>query len=88
MTLKIEITAEGGRTIIRLSGRLREEHLNELKMQLTGDQSRLALDLSEVTLVDVEVVRFLNACEASSVDVLHCPRYIYEWMLMEKDKKG
>jgi hypothetical protein len=45
MTLKIEKDSDGRKTVIRLSGRLRSEHLDELKTQIDGDQSRLALDL-------------------------------------------
>ena len=85
MTLKIETDFTGQKTIIRLSGRLRSEHLGELKTQLKGDPSRIAMDLDGVMLVDVEVVRFLNACEESRVELLHCSRYIREWMLREQD---
>jgi hypothetical protein len=63
MTLKIETDSDGQKKIIRLSGRLRSEHLDELKTQMDGDQSRIAVDLDGVTLVDVEAVRFLNTCE-------------------------
>jgi len=63
MTLKIEKVSDGRKTVIRLSGRLRSEHLDELKTQIDGDQSQIALDLDGVTLVDVEVIRFLNTCE-------------------------
>jgi hypothetical protein len=41
------------------------------------------LDLEEVDLVDVEGVRFLNACESAGVSILHCSPYIREWMLQE-----
>ena len=84
MTLKIERDFVGRKTVIRLSGRLQAEHVDELKTQLTGAPSGMALDLEAVTLVDVEVVRFLNACEESGVELLHCCRYIREWMLREK----
>jgi len=84
MTLKIEKVSDGRKTVIRLSGRLRSEHLDELKTQIDGDQSRIALDLDGVTLVDVEVIRFLNACEESGFDLLHCWPYIREWMLREQ----
>jgi hypothetical protein len=40
--------------------------------------------LEEVDLVDVEGVRFLNACEAEGISVLRCPPYIREWMLRER----
>jgi hypothetical protein len=88
MTLKIEKDSDGGKTVIRLSGRLRSEHLDELKTQMDGDQSRIALDLDGVTLVDVEVIRFLNTCEESGVDLLHCWPYIREWIMREKDREG
>jgi hypothetical protein len=38
------------------------------------------LDLSEVSLVDVHVVRFLGTCQAEGVQLLHCSRYIREWI--------
>ncbi|MGZ8529466.1 MAG: hypothetical protein ACXW6J_02365 [Candidatus Binatia bacterium] len=36
MTLKIEKDSAGLKTIIRLSGRLQAEHLDEIKAQLAG----------------------------------------------------
>jgi len=86
MTVKIETYADRHQTIIRLNGRLQAEHLEELRTQCIGDQSRIALDLDAVTLVDVEVVRFLNVCEESGIELLHCWPYIREWMLREQDK--
>jgi hypothetical protein len=74
----------GRKTVIRLSGRLRSEHLDELEAQLEGDWRRIELDLDGVTLVDVEVVRFLSACEDGGVELLHCWPYIREWMLREQ----
>jgi hypothetical protein len=47
MTLKIETDSDGQKKIIRLSGRLRSEHLDELKTQMDGDQSRLRWTLTE-----------------------------------------
>lgn len=83
MTLRIEKATDRHRTIIRLSGRLQSEHLDELQMQVEGEQPPIALDLEGVTLVDVEVVRFLNACEKSGVELLYCRPYIREWMSRE-----
>jgi hypothetical protein len=42
------------------------------------------LDLEEVVLVDLEGVRFLNACESAGVSILHCSAYIRQWMLQER----
>ena len=88
MTLRIENYADRRKTVIRLSGRLQSTHLAELTTQLEGARSRIALDLSGVVLVDVEVVRFLNGCEESGVELLHCRPYMREWMIREKDGEG
>jgi anti-anti-sigma regulatory factor len=88
MTLRIEKAADRHKTIIRLSGRLQSEHLDELKMQVDGEQSPIALDLEGVTLVDIEVVRFLNTCEKSGVELVHCWPYIREWMRRENAREG
>ena len=87
MTLKIEKVSDGRKTIIRLSGRLQAEHLDEFKTQIRGEHSPIALDLDGVTLVDVEVVRFLNGCEENNVELLHCSPFIREWMLREQGRK-
>ena len=42
------------------------------------------MDVEEVDLVDVEAVRFLNACEANGISVVHCSPYIREWMSLER----
>lgn len=83
MTWRIEKTVDGHKTIIRLSGRLQSKHLDELKLQIDGEQSSIALDLEDVTLVDIEVVRFLNACGKRGVELVHCSPYIREWMSRE-----
>ena len=45
---------------------------------MKGSGPKIVLDLEEVTLVDVEVVRFLGVCEAEGSNVLHCAPYIRE----------
>jgi hypothetical protein len=86
MTLKIrQIT--GNREIrICLSGQLRSEHLDQLKSEVERGGPRVALDLEEVDLVDIDAVRFLNACESAGVSILHCSPYIREWMLQERSR--
>jgi len=85
MTLKIEKDSDGRKTIIRLSGRLQSEHLDELRTQIESDRSGIVLDLNGLTLVDVGAVRFLNACDENGVELLHCSRYIREWMIRERN---
>jgi anti-anti-sigma regulatory factor len=88
MTLKIERISGKRRTLIRLSGELRSEHLDQVKAEIERGGPRVALDLEEVDLVDAEGVRFLNACQADGVRILHCSPYIREWMFRERDSSS
>src|ERR1700692_1716035 len=84
MTLKIERLCGKRRTRIRLSGELRSEHVDQVKAEIERGGPRITLDLEEVDLVDVDGVRFLNACEVEGISVLRCSPYIREWMLRER----
>ena len=82
MTLKIERI----RPRILLSGEFRSEQLDQVQAEIELCESPAVLDLEELGLVDVEGVRFLNACEAKGISVLHCSPYISEWMLRERSR--
>src|SRR5260370_22026281 len=84
MTLKIERISGKRRTRIRVSGAFRSERLDQMKAEIERGGPRVALDLEELDLVDVEGVCFLNACEAEGISVLHCSPYIREWMIRER----
>jgi hypothetical protein len=84
MTSKIVKRSDGARTIFKISGRIRSGDLAELGGQMGGYAAGIVLDLEEVTLVDVEVVRFLGMCEAKGVELVHCPPYIREWVFREQ----
>jgi len=84
VTLKIE-TAPGKRsTTIRLIGRIQTEHLSELKVQLDAAGSNVVLDLSQVSIVNLDVVRFLGDCESRGIQLLSYPTYIRKWIDREK----
>ena len=85
MTLKIERHSEGPSTTIRLIGRMQAEHLAELEQQIRESGSKIAIDLEEVNLVDVQVVRFLGACEAQGITILNCSPFIRDWIGKERD---
>jgi hypothetical protein len=84
MTLRIERDSDGPKTTIRLIGRMQGEHLDELKAQMKDRGPSVTLDLSELSLVDVDVVRFLGICQSEGVELLHCPPYIREWIARER----
>ena len=83
MVLKIDKDSERGRTILRLSGRIQSEQLEELKMHMEGIPE-VVVDLKDVKLVDRDVVRFLAVCETNGTELLHCSPYIREWILKER----
>jgi anti-anti-sigma regulatory factor len=85
MTLKIEKHSDGKRTTIRLIGRMRAEHLEELEKQIRESEPAVTLDLEEVTLIDVESVRFLGTCEERGATLLNCSPYIRNWIGKERD---
>jgi hypothetical protein len=87
MTLKIEKICDPRSTSLRLIGRIQAEDLAELKLHIEGNGARVVLDLGEVTLVDLDVVRFLLICEAEGIEFLHCPPYIRVWILRERDRQ-
>jgi hypothetical protein len=84
MTMRIEPASDGQTATLRLIGRIDSEFLDELRAQVQRHRPRLLLDLDEVTLVDVAVVRFLTGCEAEGIELLHCAPYIREWMGREQ----
>ena len=51
---------------------------------MKGKAERIVLDLEEVTLVDLDVVRFLGVTEAEGVEVVNCSPYIRDWIVRER----
>jgi hypothetical protein len=88
MTLRIEKYSDRDSSTIRLIGRMRAEHLSEVERQIDASGPNVTLDLEEVTLVDVDVVRFLGTCETRGIDVLNCSPYISDWIFKERGQKG
>lgn len=86
MTFRVEKISDGARRVLRLSGRIASEHLEELEVEIAGAPSGTALDLEHVTLVDVEGVRFLGSCEARGMELIHCSPYIREWITRERQR--
>jgi hypothetical protein len=83
MTLRIETRGAAGCQVLRLIGQIQAQHLEDLKTRMETDESTPRLDLEEVTLVDVEVVRFLGGCEARGTELVHVPPYIRAWIRTE-----
>jgi ABC-type transporter Mla MlaB component len=82
--LRIEKVTDGRPTVLKLSGRIDEEHLPQLHSEIekSGDVSKL--DLRDVNLVDRSSVRFLIRCESQRIELANCPLYIKEWISRER----
>ena len=66
--------------LLRVSGRIDAENIAELKMQMQIHPSPIALELSDVTLVDADAVRFLAEVEAACTELRNCPLFVREWI--------
>ena len=88
MTLKMESFSERRGTRIQLSGELRNEQLNDLRTEIQRSCPQVTLDLDELNLVDIDAVRFLNACGAEGVKIVNRSPYIREWMYRERKQKN
>jgi len=83
--LRITRTANG-EVVFKLSGRIETENIAELKALLSAETNgrHVLLDLSDLTLVDQDVVSFLRHSEADGIELKNCPAYVREWMKQEK----
>ena len=81
---KIEKQTNGCTKMLRLSGRFRSDLIAFVRSVMSSGCALKALDLGEVTLVDLEVVRFLISCENEHIELVECPAYVREWILRER----
>jgi ABC-type transporter Mla MlaB component len=86
--LRIEKVSFGEFMVLKLSGRIEEEHLAQLCSEIgkSGDVSKL--DLRDVNLVDRSSVQFLIECESRGIELLNRPLYVREWMSRERKQEN
>jgi len=82
--LRIEKDCDGCVTRLQLSGRIQSDRIACIRSAMNDACARKILDLSEVTLVDIAVVRFLISCENEGIELVQCPRYVREWIVRER----
>ena len=82
--LRIEKETDGCVSTLKLSGRLQSDCIGRIRSAMNDGCARKILDLREITLVDVAVVRFLISCENEGIQLVQCPLYVREWMLRER----
>ena len=87
MTLRIEKSCEANTAALRLIGLVQAEHVDELNRLIENNEPDITLDLGEVNLVDIDVVRFLGACQAKGVRLTGCSPYIRDWIAIELERE-
>jgi anti-anti-sigma regulatory factor len=89
--LKIESKPEATGTVrLALTGRMHANSLGELRRAIDRARrkrfSRVALDLSEITLADRASIDFLAQQRREEIDLINCPAYLEAWIA--KDRVG
>jgi anti-anti-sigma regulatory factor len=83
MTCRIDRLSNEHGVVLRISGRITGEGLNVLRTALEEDRV-VAIDLTEVELVDGDAVMLLARTEGKGIGLRHCPAYIREWVTRER----
>lgn len=88
MTLRIQRAAERKIVLFRLIGRIQGDQIPAPQALLRSETSdfRVAPDLKEVKLVDLDAVRFLAESEANGITLRNCSAFIREWILQETNR--
>jgi len=84
MTLRIDKTASGDKTVIHLSGKLLREVLDLVARQIASTVGEVSLDLTQLDSISLEGVRFLNHCDDRGIAITNAPAYVLRWMKRER----
>ena len=85
MTYRIQRSTRAGAILFTLSGEMVSSHVKLLQELLaTEGDSRILLDLEDVTFANREAVKFLAHAESAGIQILNCPDYVRRWIVTEK----
>lgn len=87
MVLKIEQTSSTSQSVLKLAGMIGSDDVQMLKVCI-GDGDLLALDLSQVQLVNLDAIRFLASLEKRGVELRDCRPHVRAWINAEKPHVG
>jgi hypothetical protein len=86
--LRIDKSTGTTPTILKLSGRIQEEGLSGLQIEIERCAGPPKLDLKDVNLLDRTSVRFLILCESHGIQLINCPLFVEEWITCERRRAG
>ena len=85
MTCRIDRMLIEQGVVLRISGRIAGEDLDVLRNALE-EGGVVAIDLTEVELIDRDAMKHLAHIEGIGVELRHCPAYIREWVTRERGR--
>jgi PAS domain-containing protein len=85
-TLRIRSQAEVSANTEGTAPRQNTNTVDSVDSKSKDSGPAVALDLNEVTLVDMDVVYFLGVCQKQGVKLLHCAPYICDWIAKEQER--
>jgi hypothetical protein len=87
MTFKVErLVGNRQPVVLRLCGHIAAEHVSTIEDLVAREEGPLTLDLSDITLVDRDVVRCLARYVLRGVELRNCPPFIQEWISKETSR--
>jgi len=88
MVLRIEETSTRSMNVLALSGAIGSDDVQMLKSSMSDAEAPVALDLSQVHLVNLDAVRFLAALEKRGVELRNCRPHVRAWITAEMPRVG
>jgi hypothetical protein len=79
VTCRIERIPTDRGLVLRVSGRITRDDLDVLRTAIE-DGGVVAVELSELELIDRDALKILAIYEANGIELRHCPPYIREWI--------
>ena len=87
MAFRVERLLAGDVVVLRVSVRIDAENVDTLRELMKQEEGKVAIDLKEVTRINLEAVRFLALSERNGVELRNCADYIGEWITRERRRK-
>jgi hypothetical protein len=80
------IRKENGEVVFKVSGQLNAENVAEMEVLIAAEAktSRIVFNLTDLTSVDAEAVKFLEKCEAGAIELRECGAYLRERIRRER----
>jgi hypothetical protein len=78
------LRADSDFVVLRISGRITQDDVPVLGAAIDQERGALAIDLTEVGLVDGDTVNLLAVSEGRGIELRNCPPYIREWVDRER----